>query len=59
MLHLGPRAFEEINGEVVQSTAFIIRNFKSYKYKGSYIRLVDYSNAQVKETKALEVINNI
>lgn len=59
MLHLGPRAFEEINGEVVQSTAFIIRNFKAYKYKGSYIRLVDYSNAQVKETKALEVINNI
>ena len=28
MLHLGPRAFEEISGEVVQSTAFVLRNSK-------------------------------
>ena len=26
MLHLGPRTFEELSGEVVQSTAFVLEN---------------------------------
>jgi hypothetical protein len=34
MLHLGSRAFEEIGGEVVQSTAFVNRNCIISQYKG-------------------------
>lgn len=41
MLHLGTRAFEEIGGEVVQTTAFIIKNTSLSRYKGTYYRLVD------------------
>nr|WP_313423711.1 BREX-1 system adenine-specific DNA-methyltransferase PglX [Moraxella sp.] len=41
MLHLGARAFPEIGGEVVQTTAFVI--FKKYirANRGVYFRLVD------------------
>lgn len=42
MLHLGPKAFEEIGGEVVQSTTFVTRNINSMKsVDGIFIRLVD------------------
>ncbi|QAT61159.1 BREX-1 system adenine-specific DNA-methyltransferase PglX [Acidilutibacter cellobiosedens] len=58
MIHLGPRAFEEIGGEVVQSTSFVFKNTLINNYKGSYIKLIDFSNAEEKETKALEVIKN-
>lgn len=58
MLHLGPRTFEEIGGEVVQSTTFIMNKNKTHNYKGSYIRLTDFKNALEKENKALESINN-
>ncbi len=40
MLHLGPHAFEEIGGEVVQTTSFVIRNVK-IACNGVYFRLVD------------------
>ncbi|MBA5851813.1 BREX-1 system adenine-specific DNA-methyltransferase PglX [Clostridium sp. cel8] len=56
MLHLGTRTFEEIGGEVVQSTSFVIRNIKINKYKSDYIRLVDFPNAHQKELKMLEAI---
>ncbi len=58
MLHLGPRAFEEIGGEVVQSTAFIIRKNKVKDYRGSYIRLIDFKNAKEKEGKTIEAIES-
>lgn len=58
MLHLGARAFEEIGGEVVQSTAFINRKLKLTDYKGNYIRLVDYNNADLKEEKMIEAVLN-
>ena len=47
--HLGPRAFEEISGEVVQSSAFIIDKKYSEKYYSKFIRLVDYKNPKDKE----------
>lgn len=59
MLHLGPRAFEEIGGEVVQSTAFVNRKVRLSEYKGAYIRLVDYNNAELKEEKVLEVVKDV
>ena len=55
LLHLGPRTFPEIGGEVVQNAAFVLGNFKS-ENKGQYIRLVDYADAQLKDDKTLEAI---
>ncbi|GAB6061194.1 BREX-1 system adenine-specific DNA-methyltransferase PglX [Desulfonatronum parangueonense] len=48
LLHLGPRTFPEITGEVVQSVAFIFKNAKP-KYPGIYFRLTKYSDTQKKE----------
>ena len=48
MLHLGPRTFEELSGEVVQSTAFVLKNGKDID-KATYYRLVDYKNVHEKE----------
>ena len=42
MLHLGTDAFPEINGEVVQTTTFTIRNVEDSRYKGEFVRLLDY-----------------
>ena len=38
MAHLGPRAFEEIGGEVVQTTAFALKKLSICDYKGTYCR---------------------
>lgn len=54
MLHLGPRTFEELSGEVVQSTAFVLQNTKPLqKSFGTYHRLVDYRNNADKESNFL------
>ncbi|MBP2072542.1 BREX-1 system adenine-specific DNA-methyltransferase PglX [Thermoanaerobacterium butyriciformans] len=58
MLHLGPRAFEEIGGEVVQSTAFTFRDRYTKGYKSVYIRLVDIKDAQEKENVMLSAKDN-
>ncbi|MGE4333542.1 MAG: BREX-1 system adenine-specific DNA-methyltransferase PglX [Macellibacteroides sp.] len=52
MLHLGPRTFDELSGEVVQNAAFVMRNCKSI-YTGVYYRLVDGVNCSTKETMFL------
>lgn len=49
MAHLGPRAFEEIGGEVVQTTSFVIINSHIEEYKGTYCRLVEPTTQQEKE----------
>ncbi|MDQ6598101.1 BREX-1 system adenine-specific DNA-methyltransferase PglX [Bacillus salipaludis] len=49
MIHLGPRAFEEIGGEVVQSTAFVLRNLPIQNYIGDYFKLTEYTKARNKE----------
>lgn len=44
MVHLGADAFPEINGEVVQTTSFVISaNEHSMEYQAVFSRLVDYS----------------
>lgn len=45
MAHLGARAFEEIGGEVVQTTSFVLRN-GNIGGNGVYFRLVDSSNKE-------------
>nr|WP_307760488.1 BREX-1 system adenine-specific DNA-methyltransferase PglX [uncultured Peptostreptococcus sp.] len=49
MAHLGPRAFEEIAGEVVQTTSFVLRNFNIPNYRGTYVRLIKASSQIAKE----------
>lgn len=41
MAHLGARAFDEIGGEVVQTTAFVDCGRRMANYSGTYARLVD------------------
>lgn len=49
MAHLGARAFEEIGGEVVQTTAFVMRKSHIAAYKGLYCRLLEPTTQQGKE----------
>lgn len=49
MAHLGSRAFEEIGGEVVQTTAFVLSKRNTTNFKATYVRLVDYNSQQAKE----------
>ena len=58
MVHLGTRAFDEIGGEVVQTTVWIQRKNKINNFKGSYIRLVDFPGEENKRNKFLEIVRN-
>lgn len=49
MAHLGARAFEEIAGEVVQTTSFVLRKLSISSYLGVYSRLVDLGSESEKE----------
>ncbi|NLZ36695.1 MAG: BREX-1 system adenine-specific DNA-methyltransferase PglX [Clostridiales bacterium] len=49
MAHLGARAFEEIGGEVVQTTSFVLRKRHISGYKGTYCRLIEPTTQQGKE----------
>ena len=49
MAHLGPRAFEEIKGEVVRTTSFILQNSHTKDFKGIYCRLIEPTTQQGKE----------
>ncbi len=57
MLHLGPRAFDAIGGEVVNVTADVVFNGRA-AYEGSYVRLVDTNGSEAKRQKALEAIGD-
>ena len=56
MLHLGPRTFDELSGEVVQNTAFVITNIEDEQSRGIYYRLVDGRNCSDKEQMFLSHI---
>ena len=49
MVHLGARAFEEIGGEVIQTTSFVLTNKHIDGYKGTYCRLVEPTTQAGKE----------
>lgn len=55
LLHLGPRTFDELSGEVVQNVAFILTQSKPYAYSIHY-RLVDGKNCAAKEYQYLNKI---
>ena len=54
LLHLGPHAFDEIGGEVVQCATFTFGNHKPTEYGGVYYRLVDGKNSSAKENAFLK-----
>ena len=55
MLHLGPRTFDELSGEVVQNTAFVITNSEpTADTCGTYYRLIAGGNCHTKETMFLD-----
>lgn len=41
MAHLGARAFDEIGGEVVSTTTFVVNNSRIKNYAGTYCRLTE------------------
>lgn len=49
LLHLGPRAFDEINGEVVQSASFVNRRTNLAAYRATYFRLISGNSEKEKE----------
>lgn len=51
MAHLGPRAFDEIGGEVVQSVSFVARKLYLNSYNANYVRLIDYLGENAKKSE--------
>ena len=49
MVHLGARVFEEIGGEVVQTTSFVLQKCHIANFKGTYCRLIEPTSQQGKE----------
>ena len=49
MAHLGAHAFEEIGGEVVQSTTFVNKNNLIENYKSTFHRLTEFNSESRKE----------
>ncbi|EBM3927429.1 BREX-1 system adenine-specific DNA-methyltransferase PglX [Salmonella enterica] len=52
MAHLGARAFGQISGEVVQTTAWVIKNQHSERYQPVFFRLID-GREEVKKSDLL------
>ncbi|MDD5815091.1 MAG: BREX-1 system adenine-specific DNA-methyltransferase PglX, partial [Bacteroidales bacterium] len=53
MLHLGPRTFDELSGEVVQNTSFVFSKHTPLEVGGTYFRLVDGKSCSEKESMML------
>ena len=58
MLHLGPRTFDEIGGEVVQNTAYVITNTIP-SHKSYYFRLVDFAPSDLKKQNFINCCRHI
>ena len=56
MAHLGPRGFDTIGGEVVQTTAFTLTNTHIPDYQGAFLRLIDGNSEVEKATMLKEAI---
>ena len=57
MAHLGTRAFEEVAGEIVQTTSFVFLNSSFSRYNGKYIKLTEPDTQSKKEAIFLEIAN--
>ena len=54
MIHLGIKAFDEIDNDVVQTTSFISRKASLDEYLGIYCRLVECKEQQLKKEEYLK-----
>lgn len=63
MLHLGPRAFDTISGEKVNTTAFVLRTesdeTKRNEHAGIYFRLVKEPDGERKRTRFEQAVSNM
>ncbi|SKA70304.1 Methyltransferase domain-containing protein [Eubacterium uniforme] len=57
MAHLGARAFDEIGGEVVQTTTFVVNKHLIDGYSGNYVRLLNVNGEREKEKKFLSGVD--
>ena len=57
LLHLGPRTFDELSGEVVQNSAFVVNKTKAHCC-GTYYRLIDGRCCGDKEHLFLESLKS-
>ena len=57
MAHLGARGFDEIGGEIVQTTSFVVRKGGIDGYKACYCRLVDNIGEEEKRNQFLSKKN--
>ena len=57
MVHLGAHGFDEIGGEVVQTTAFCLRKSSLKEYKATYCRLTQGDSQDKKEKLFLDTVN--
>ena len=58
LLHLGPRTFDELSGEVVQNAAYVITKVHYPNNKGIYFRLIDGKNCGDKERMFLDALTH-
>lgn len=57
MVHLGARAFDDLSGEMVQTTSFVLQNRYITGRRGIYCRLINFFTAQEKEEMFLSQKN--
>lgn len=57
MIHLGSGAFDEISGEVVNTTAFVLGLSRFSNYRSTFMRLTDYVDESGKNAALLEKKN--
>lgn len=48
MIHLGTGAFDEISGEVVDTTAFVMSSSFDKEYRSTFDKLVEYTDEKTK-----------
>jgi len=58
MTHLGTRAFDSIGGEVVSTTAFVIKKTPRTDFKGDFLRLVEGVSEAEKKVAFKKNLNN-
>ena len=56
MAHLGARAFDSIGGEIVSTTAFILKNTHDSKLNGNFYRLVEGVDEAEKASSLIKAI---
>lgn len=56
MAHLGSRAFSEISGDIVQTTAFVLGNNKFHNFKSSFFNLTEGGH-DIKHANFLKKLN--